>query len=43
MSDLPFVRTAMGDERLSLHALFFDIGEGRLAEWSDADQAFTAV
>ena len=43
MSGFPFVHQAVAAESLSLHALFFDIGEGRLEEWSEAEDRFVAI
>jgi len=38
----PFVRQAVEDERLSLHGLWFDIGEGRLEAY-DTTTGFASV
>jgi carbonic anhydrase len=39
----PFVREAVEDERLTLHGLWHDIGEGTLEAWDEARGAFVTV
>jgi len=39
----PFVRAAVEDERLTLHGLWNDIGEGTLETWDEARAEFVAI
>ena len=39
----PFVRAAVEDERLTLHGVWNDIGEGTLEAWDEARGAFVAI
>ena len=39
----PFVAAAVEDERLTLHGVWHDIGEGTLEAWDEGRGAFAAV
>jgi carbonic anhydrase len=41
--DFPFVRKAIEDERLSLHGVWFDIGEGKLEHYLPDESRFVEI
>lgn len=43
LMSFPFVRTAVEDDRLTLHGLWTDTGEGGLEQYDPAQKAFVAV
>ena len=43
LATFPFVQEALANERLSLHGLYTDIGEGGLEVWTGPESGFETV